>query len=344
MSVGGAPWEPDFHQLSLVLERQIPKRPVLFELFVADSVIEYVLGISLKGKGKLERDIATAKAYARLGYDYTLMMPSEFHFTTGKRDAKASFSLNEGCVITDRESFDKYCWPEAGAFDYSFAKRLKHQIPDKMGILVWSSDGPLETVVRLTGYENMCYMLYDDELLLADIFDQVGRRILEDYREALKSPAVSGLVVGDDWGFNTQTMLPASVYRKYLFPWHKEIVRLAHESGRPAILHSCGKYDDVIGDVINDIGYDARHSYEDNITPVEQAYEQLHERIAILGGLDVHFLATASREQIAKRAVHMLELSGNKGGYALGSGNSIPEYIPVENYLSMVEAAWKYSN
>ena len=242
MSVGGAPWEPDFHQLSLVLERKIPKRPVLFELFVADSVIEYVLGISLKGMGKLERDIATAKAYARLGYDYTLMMPSEFHFTTGKRDAKASFSLNEGCVITDRDSFDKYCWPEAGAFDYSFAKRLKQQISDKMGILVWSSDGPLETVVRLTGYENMCYMLYDDELLLADIFEQVGRRILEDYREALKSPAVSGLVVGDDWGFNTQTMLPTSVYRTYLFPWHKEIVRLAHESVRTISLCQGNKY------------------------------------------------------------------------------------------------------
>jgi hypothetical protein len=26
-------------------------------------------------------------------------------------------------------------------------------------------------------------------------------------------------------------------------------------------------------------------------------------------------------------------------GYALGSGNSIPEYVPVEGYLAMIEAA-----
>jgi hypothetical protein len=26
-------------------------------------------------------------------------------------------------------------------------------------------------------------------------------------------------------------------------------------------------------------------------------------------------------------------------GYALGSGNSIPEYVPVEGYLAMLEAA-----
>ncbi len=26
-------------------------------------------------------------------------------------------------------------------------------------------------------------------------------------------------------------------------------------------------------------------------------------------------------------------------GYALGSGNSIPDYVPVENYLAMIRAA-----
>jgi len=26
-------------------------------------------------------------------------------------------------------------------------------------------------------------------------------------------------------------------------------------------------------------------------------------------------------------------------GYALGSGNSIPKYVPLENYLAMVRAA-----
>ena len=117
-------------------------------------------------------------------------------------------------------------------------------------------DGPVSYTHLLVGYENLCYMLYDDEALLSDIFEQAGRRIVDDYRHALGKKSTSGVVVGDDWGFNTQTLLPVDVYRKSLFPWHKEIVRMAHESGRPAILHSCGKYEDVIEDIINDIGYD----------------------------------------------------------------------------------------
>ncbi len=32
---------------------------------------------------------------------------------------------------------------------------------------------------------------------------------------------------------------------------------------------------------------------------------------------------------------------GPRGRYAVGSGNSIPSYIPVENYLAMVDEALK---
>jgi uroporphyrinogen decarboxylase len=28
------------------------------------------------------------------------------------------------------------------------------------------------------------------------------------------------------------------------------------------------------------------------------------------------------------------------GGYALGTGNSIPEFIPDENYFAMLKASW----
>ena len=37
----------------------------------------------------------------------------------------------------------------------------------------------------------------------------------------------------------------------------------------------------------------------------------------------------------------MLDRAEAKGAYALGSGNSIPEYIPYEKYLAMLECAWE---
>ena len=105
------------------------------------------------------------------------------------------------------------------------------------------------------------------------------------------------------------------------------------------MLHSCGYYGDVINDVIDDIGFDARHSYEDNIVPVEKAYEDLNGRIAVLGGIDMHFLSTKSPDEIYARSRAMLERTAERGGYALGSGNSIPTYVPYENFLAMTRAA-----
>jgi hypothetical protein len=31
----------------------------------------------------------------------------------------------------------------------------------------------------------------------------------------------------------------------------------------------------------------------------------------------------------------------SEGGYALGSGNSVPDYIPNDNYLAMLQAAYE---
>lgn len=44
-------------------------------------------------------------------------------------------------------------------------------------------------------------------------------------------------------------------------------------------------------------------------------------------------------EEIYRRSKAMLERTEGRGGYALGSGNSIPEYVPQENYLAMISAA-----
>jgi uroporphyrinogen decarboxylase len=35
----------------------------------------------------------------------------------------------------------------------------------------------------------------------------------------------------------------------------------------------------------------------------------------------------------------MLERASGRGGYGLGTGNSVPEYIPREAYFAMISAA-----
>ena len=92
-------------------------------------------------------------------------------------------------------------------------------------------------------------------------------------------------------------------------------------------------------DLIDDLKFDGKHSYEDKILPVEQAYEKWADRIAILCGMDLDFICRSAPAAITQRSREMLKRAESRGGYALGTGNSVPEYVPQENYLAMIEAA-----
>ncbi|NCB47970.1 uroporphyrinogen-III decarboxylase-like protein, partial [bacterium] len=182
-----------------------------------------------------------------------------------------------------------------------------------------------------------CMTMYDDEQLIYDIFEKVGSGLAEYYAQCGKSKNVLALISNDDWGFHTQTMLSPVDMRKFVFPWHKKIVETIHDSGKYAILHSCGNYSMILDDLYA-LNYDARHSYEDKIEPVEQALLRFHGKLAVLGGIDLNFIINSTEEEITQRAKNLIEQGQKLGGYALGTGNSVPSYVPDKNYFVMLRA------
>jgi uroporphyrinogen decarboxylase len=181
-------------------------------------------------------------------------------------------------------------------------------------------------------------MTIDDPQLVEDLFEAVGSRLVRYYEHVSPHETVGAVMANDDWGFKSQPMLSPDQMRGYVIPWHARIVEAIHATGKPALLHSCGNLETVMDDIIDVCGYDAKHSWEDNIMPVEQAWERWHERIAVLGGMDVDFVTRGEPQAIKERARAILQQTACQG-YALGTGNSVPEYVPDENYLAMVSAA-----
>jgi len=114
---------------------------------------------------------------------------------------------------------------------------------------------------------------------------------------------------------------------------------MTHDHGLPYFLHSCGNLDSIIDDLIDDIGIDGKHSFEDAIVPAEDFQARHGGRIAALGGLDVNILSAGSEDDVRRRTRILLDICGERGRYAVGSGNSIPSYVPVRNYLAMVDEA-----
>jgi uroporphyrinogen decarboxylase len=95
-------------------------------------------------------------------------------------------------------------------------------------------------------------------------------------------------------------------------------------------------------DLIEDVGIDALHSYEDTIWTVVEAKEQYGDRIAVLGGIDVDFLCRATKDQVRQRTRDTLARCLPGGGYCLGTGNSVANYIPLDNYLAMLDEGQRF--
>ncbi|MFW5893893.1 MAG: uroporphyrinogen decarboxylase family protein [Verrucomicrobiota bacterium] len=327
--------EPNFDNLLSVLQRQRPSRPTLFEFYLNQPLYSRVAGPVTDAPADLADQVHTIRAHAALGYDYTVVFPP---FGFGSTHEKLeTCSLNES-IIPDRAAFEAFTWPDPDALDYSWLDRLQKFLPGNMKLIVCGPCGVLENAIGLVGYESLCFMILDDEQLVFDLFGRIGTVLCAYYRQCLKHESVGAIIGNDDWGFKSQTMLSPADMRRFVFPWHRRIVKAAHEAGRPAILHSCGNLELVMDDVIDDIKYDGKHSYEDTIQPVEEAYDIYHKRIAILGGIDMDFMCRATPDEVYQRSKAMLERAATDGAFALGTGNSVPEYVPDENYFAMIQA------
>ena len=331
---------PDFeNNLLCALHGEKPKRATIFELFLYPELYEKLAGHGCEPGDPLSYKKMVVDAMAAGGYDYAPFMLPGFAFPTLARERASTHSLNGQAIITDWESFENYVWPDVNDFDLSILDELEAYMPAGMKLCLRGPCGVLENTIAILGYDNLCYLLYDDQELVQAVTDKVGSTLLKYYRSMAGHPAIGFLCSNDDWGFNTQTFLSTDAMRQYIFPWHKKIVETAHAAGKPCMLHSCGEFRAVIDDIVEDIGFDARHSYEDNIWPVEEAYEALHGRIAVMGGIDMNLMTIGTPEDIYNRARAMLERTAERGGYTLGTGNSIAPYIPVENYMALRQAA-----
>lgn len=329
---------PNFDNLLAVLRREAPARPTLFEFFLNDRLYRRLIGRAPDDPRPLT-PFDVAEAFLRAGYDYVTFRPTNFDFPKGEHDHLASYSLNAGAMITDAASFAAYPWPDPDRADYDLFEALGLALPAGMKIVAYGPGGVLENAIGILGFDNLCCLMADEPDLVRAVFDEIGARLLRYYERAVEYPWVGAIIGNDDWGFKTQPMLSPADLRRLVFPWHRRIVAAAHAAGKPAILHSCGNAAELWGDIIDDLRYDAKHSYEDAIEPVEQAYEKYGPRIAILGGLDVDFVVRSPPEAVYERAARMLDRAEGRGGYALGTGNSVPAYVPDAHYFAMIRAA-----
>ncbi len=349
--------EPNVEQFQQVLRRGPSDRVPLVELAIAEETLAALHGaplIPLSQQDGPQRFREAVRQRIRLwhdlGYDY-YRVRAEIPFqmeTLAARDTASSatgerrwVNEHEG-LIKSLADFEAYPWPAPEAIGFAAAEAAQDQLPDGMGMMGFSG-GVLEWSSNLLGLEGMMLLLYDDPDLVRAVVDRVGQTIYDAFRVFCEMEQVFALWLGDDMGFKTATLLQPQHLRNYILPWHKRYAELAHQTGRLFLLHSCGHVEAVMPDLIEDVRIDAKHSFEDVIVPVEEFKQRWGTRVAVLGGVDVDLLSRGTEDDVRRRTSQILEACAPGGGYACGSGNSITNYMPTENYVAMIETIHRFN-
>ncbi len=350
---------PDWKGLRRSMMREgTPERVHYIELFLDPEVSAAICerygvldGLDRDDPHFAERSQIAVQSF--LGYDFVRCGPERLemplHYDTIAdtapltREGGRNFVDEHKGPITNREGFEAYPWPDPHAASTRALEFYEENLPANMCVIGSGGFAHFAEYLNwLMGYETLCVALCEQRDLVAAISERltdIFRVVLE---RMLQFDRVKIIWGSDDMGYRGGPLIGPDDLREFVLKGHKLMADMAHAAGRPYLLHSCGDLSLIMDDLIDYVGIDAKHSFEDTIEDVRQVKDTYGQRIALLGGIDVDFLCRASESDVRLRVRDTLEKCMVGGGYCLGTGNSVANYIPVDNYLAMLDEGRKF--
>ncbi|GAG86908.1 unnamed protein product [marine sediment metagenome] len=155
------------------------------------------------------------------------------------------------------------------------------------------------------------------------------------------------VLLWDDYGFKNGLFMSPKNYRKYIFPWLKQICEAAHKRDCKIMLHSDGDLMEIFEDIINS-GVDVLNPIESTTANPEYDIFKLKkkygDKITFSGNLSPIMLAMGELSEIEEYARRLIREVAPGGGYIFGSGHSINPAVTVDRFEAMYDVLKKYRN
>ena len=365
---------PDFQGrlLTAVFCRGEPDRVPLVEAGIDLAVKERFLGRPIKGMGDevafwaaAGYDFVPLSAGLRTIIDAAIHQDSSGRFEADSHDAPSVAAAKRFAVrrlsqrklttqndsggtrtwapegmgfITSSDDLDAYPWPDPADLDYSILHTIGDLLPDGMGAIPFAG-AIFSSVLLMMGMETAMIEMAHESHLFQALTAKVAEFQLEVVRHVLAIPATGGIWINDDLGHKTGLLVSPRLLRKYLFPHYRAIRDLTATRGLPLLLHSDGRITEILGDLA-DLGFNAIHPIDPNGMDMEETRRQVGSRMCLIGNLSLGYpLGLGTPSDVAQETEALIQKMAPGGGYCLSSGNSIPDYVPYENWLAMRDTA-----
>ncbi|MGE5222669.1 MAG: uroporphyrinogen decarboxylase family protein [Omnitrophica WOR_2 bacterium] len=210
-----------------------------------------------------------------------------------------------------------------------------------------TSHGPYMTSANLRGSEQFFVDMGNDPQFVTALVERVTDlqvAFLKNYLAAC-GPYIDMIELpGDDYATSTGLAFSPGMFRRYFKPALKSLVDTVKNYRQELLVmaHCDGLLERLLPDLI-DVGVNVIHPLEPlpgaDLDRVKASYG---DRLSFLGAIDIVSALPGSREDVIAEVKTRIRQLAPGGGYILAPANHVQRDVPVENLVTLFEAARQY--
>ena len=192
----------------------------------------------------------------------------------------------------------------------------------------------------LRGYENLLFDMMDEEPLLDELIAQLEEFNLSLVKRFIKNGCAS-MGYAEDLGMQNGPMIPPDLFRRYIKPSYKRLMKPAQEAGIPIRMHSDGDIRALVDDLV-DSGVQVIN-LQDLVNGIDWIAERFRGKLCVELDIDRQSITPFGTPKQVDELVYseIKKLSLPEGGLCMIYG--LYPGVPIENVKALMDAMEKYA-
>ena len=244
--------------------------------------------------------------------------------------------------LDDWSKLSSYRWPDPD--DPAFYEGMEDRFEGSEDKYVMTSIFMIlfERLHSLRGFQNLLLDLYVEQEKIADLADRIVETqiaVIENISRRFPG-AFQGISFTDDWGTENDIFISPALWNEFMGPRYQKIFDACARAGWHVWLHSCGKVNKIIGDLI-DLGVRVLNLQQPTLLGIEDIGAEFAGRVCFQSLCDIQMtLPFKDGDDIAEEAHALIEhWATDAGGFILGDyGDGESINVPLTKKRIMFDA------
>jgi uroporphyrinogen decarboxylase len=202
----------------------------------------------------------------------------------------------------------------------------------KDGVLSGTVTGPWTIATGLRGTQELIFDTLDDPHFVEELM-----KFTTEATQILGNQVLgTGLSLTMGEAASSCSLISPAIYRRFIKPYHQEVVRFFREKKAGLSLHVCGYIDPIMEDLV-ELGIVALSL--DNPSSLKRMVEVSKKKIVLIGNVATSLFASGTKEAIEAAVEDCVRVAAPGGAYIISSGCELPYNATMDRAQFFIQAA-----